>query len=71
MNNGVAVSKEALQALIDQLTIGVAELRAVLLSRDRVPQGLNQLQPLRQEQGQQVIHHRPGRQDRGAGTFQP
>ena len=65
MDNGVAVSKEALQALIDQLTIGVAELRAVLLGRDRVPQGLNQLQPLRQEQGQQVIHHRPGRQDRG------
>ena len=51
----VAVCQEALQPLINQLPIGIAELRVALLGSDRVPQGLDQLQALRQGQGQQVI----------------
>ena len=68
---GVTVCKEALQPLIDQLLIGVCELRADLLGSDRVPKGLDQLQPLYQRQGQKVINHRPCRQNRVAGTSQP
>ncbi|MFM7514272.1 MAG: hypothetical protein ACKO3F_13145 [Cyanobium sp.] len=37
--------EDALQLLVNQLPIGVFELRAVLLGHDRVPQGLDQLQP--------------------------
>ena len=68
---GFTVCQEALQPLIDQLLIDVCELRADLLGRNRVPEGLDQLQPLYQRQGQNVINHRPCRQNREAGTSQP
>ena len=60
---GISVRTKALQPLIDQLSISFGELRAHLLGSDRVPERLNQLQPLSQGQRQQVLHQvlcRPG-----------
>ena len=61
---GIPACQELLQPLIDHLAISFCEFRSDLLGGDRVPQGLDQFQTLRQGQGQQVIHHAPCRQGR-------
>jgi len=62
---------KALKSLQKQLAIDRSELGAGLVGSDRAAQDLDWLQPFHQGRRQQVIHHRPCRQVRWAGTQQP